>query len=75
MDGELGDVARSGQTDRLPVFGEVVAYGINWPVLIAGAKSSDRVVLFEAEAERIDDRMTALAGLRPGELGYLLAHR
>ena len=38
-------------------------------------KAAHGVVVFEAEAERVDDGVAALAGLGAGEFGYFLAHR
>ena len=71
---KLRHIMRSGQADDLTIIGGVFAYGINRTVTIAGAKSAHGIILFEAEAERIDDGMTALAILRLGELRYFLAH-
>src|SRR5262245_63579981 len=39
------------------------------------SKSTDGIVVLEAETERIDDRVTALTRLRAGHLGNLFAHR
>src|SRR5204863_7888901 len=62
--GELSQVTRSGQPDGFAVVRRVIAHRINGPVPLAGSKAAHRVVLFQAEPERIDDRVTGLAGLR-----------
>ena len=53
--GELGDIVRAGQANRIAIIGQIIACGINWPVVFAGAETAYGVELFEAEAKRIDD--------------------
>ena len=70
---ELRKVTGASQPDRFALVGRVIAHRINGPVPFAGPEPSHGVVVFETETERIDDRMTGLAGLGAGEFRDLFA--
>ena len=62
-DGEFSNIMRAGQPNFLAVIGHVFADRIDWPIMFAGAEAAHGVKLFQAEPERVDYRMTALACL------------
>src|SRR5690606_13427378 len=71
---ELCDIARAGQTDRLPVIRRVITHSIDWTIVFRGAKPANRIEMFETESQGIDDRMTALTGLGTRQFGNFFPH-
>jgi len=61
--GELSHIVCSRQAYFFSIIADVLADGINGFLVLARAETSDRIELFEAEAQGIDNGMTALAGL------------
>src|SRR5262245_25030032 len=74
-DSELGNVVGASQPNRFAVIRQVIACGINGPIVFAGAKAAYGVELFKTEPEWVDDGVAALAGGRLSELRDFFAHR
>jgi len=69
-----GHVTRSGNLHGMPFVCLEHALGIDRLVVVLSAPAPDRVKVLKAEAERIDDRMTAHAGSVLGHGRDLLTH-
>src|SRR5262245_16363728 len=52
--GELSHITGARQSDRLTLVGRVIANHIDWPIILASAEATDRIIMFQAEAEGID---------------------
>src|SRR5207247_11058889 len=72
--GEFGQVTSADKANALALLCDVIGDRVNGAVILLGPKSPHGVILFQAEAEWVDDRMAGLAGLRSGEFGHLFAH-
>ena len=74
FDGEFGEILGTGDFDEVVFLGGVVAGGVDGLVLIVSSEAADGVVVFQAEADGVDDGMTGHAALVFGELGDFLPH-
>lgn len=74
FDGDLGEVGGSVDTDRFVVGSGVVAGGVDGPLLFVGAEAADGVVIFQTEADRVDDGVAGHAAAVLGDLSDFFAH-
>ena len=65
-DGEFGNIAGARKADLVAVVGDVFADRVDGFFVFGGTEAADGVELFEAEAQRINNRMTGLTGLGLG---------
>ena len=63
-DCEFRHVPRAPETNCLPVIGQIIAHRVDGILILLRSKPANRVVMFKAEPERIDHRMTGLADFR-----------
>lgn len=75
FDGKFREVAWAGEADRFFFFVKVVADGVDFLLVFVGAESSDGIVVFETEADGIDDDVAVHAALVFGEMSDFFAHR
>ena len=74
LGGEFHEIARAREPDGLALVGGEVAHGIDRLVVLLRAPAADGVVVFQAEAERIDRGVAAHAGRVFRQLRDLLPH-
>ena len=74
FDGDLGEVGGAVDANRFVVRGGVVAGRVDGLLLFVGAEASDGVVVFQAEANRVDDRVAGHAAAVLGDFGDFLPH-
>src|SRR4051794_21446040 len=73
--GEFRDIARARKFDYFSVVGQIFGKRVDGFAVVDVAEFSDGVEMFEAEAKRIDEGMTALAISIFGQLRDFFAHR
>ena len=72
---ELRHIMGSGQANFFAVIGQILAHRINRLFVLGCPETAHGIILLEAESQRVDAGMAALARLRAGQLGNFLAHR
>ena len=72
--GEFHHIARAGETDGLAFVGGEIGHRIDRLVIVLRAPAADGIVVFQAEAERIDRGMAAHAVGVLRQLRDLLPH-
>src|SRR5688572_15137899 len=73
-DGEFGHILSALEPDGLAFVIKKIADDVYWFIIVPRPETSHRIVVFQAEPEGINYRMTTLAGLGTGQFRNLFAH-
>src|ERR1051325_2915367 len=73
-DRKFREITRPREPDGGAVVGGIIAHRVDQLPFFMSAKTSHGIIVFQAEPERIDHCMAALAGLRTSELRNFFPH-